>query len=105
MGRCNIAFSNYWIFYISCGDYMRAEELIKEFEDLVNKQNQLIIALKNCKDEDWEWVCVKKASEKLGLTVNLIYGKIRQGKLTTKKFNGKTLVSVKELQAINDKEY
>ena len=84
---------------------MQVDELIKEFEKNLQIQSSLIEQLRNCKDEDWEWVCVKKASEKLGLTVNLIYGKIRTGKLQTKKFNGKTLVSVKELQAINDRSW
>lgn len=84
---------------------MRVEEIIAKYEKNLTEQQELLQQLKNCDDNSWDWVCVKRASEKLGLTVNLIYGKIRTGKLQTKKFNGKTLVSVKELQAINDRSW
>lgn len=89
---------------------MRAEELFAEIERKQKEQERnleetknLIKQLKACKDDDFEWVCVKKASEKMGCSVNLIYDKVKAKKLDVKRFNGKLLVSMKQIQEINDK--
>lgn len=84
------------------GVYMLAEAIIKEYEKNLEVQKELLEKLKNCTEEEWDWVSVRKASLHFDMSINLIYQKINSGAIHSKRFNNKILVSMKELNQIND---
>lgn len=88
---------------------MLAETLISEYEKnieeqkaLTVKQEEILNKLKTCTEEEWDWVSVKKASSHFDMSINMIYQKINSGAIHSKRFNNKILVSMKELNQIND---
>lgn len=85
------------------------EEIIND----INKQKKIIDSASNeiislttelskMDDENYDWISVHKGAMFLDVSVNMIYRKIQDGTLNTKKIGGKIFIRKSELKSIDD---
>lgn len=90
---------------------MPVEELLEEYKKerelasaAMKRQDEILAQIVAAKDADWDMVSVKKAAQKAGVSVGLIYQFVTNGKLVNvQRKNTKLFVSMAELKALNDK--
>jgi len=87
---------------------MTVEEIITQLKVLrrviheaQEKQAELEDELVSAKDNDWDMISVKKASEKSGLSVATIYRFINTGKLNVKHKGSIKYISNSELEKLD----
>lgn len=90
---------------------MPIEEIVEKIEvqkqviqNALNETDRLVQELSNSHYQEYDWVSVKKASKLLDISVNVIYNKIKDGKLEIKTIGTKKYVKRSEIVKINDKE-
>ena len=88
---------------------MAVENILKEIEKeqkAIMQSNKKILdlvqELRQAPFEDYDFMDVKTASQKVGMSVCWIYNKINNGQLKAIRKGAKIFVSAKELMAMND---
>lgn len=89
---------------------MPVEEIIRKIDEqrtvilkALNEQNELVGMLRSADAEEYDWISVRKASDILGVSANVIYNKINSGALTVKHIESKKFVRKSEILEIDDR--
>lgn len=89
---------------------MPIEELINEYEkqekiilSALKNQKEILAQIESSKDEEYDWISVKSAAQKLEISLPVLYNKINKGELSVKYIESKKYVKKSELFKINDK--
>lgn len=89
---------------------MPVEEIIKDMKkqdkiiiDALKEKQKLYEQLASAGNEDYDWISVKQAARILDISEGVIYYKINNGELQTKRIKSAIRVRKSEILAIDDK--